>query len=93
MALRLIIHVDEAYRLRPRRECRLCSHTFLKKLLLDVDGRVVGVVLRAPWANWHTEEFIDEMAETARNRGAVLGRGLNVDSLVPPAGFEPALPP
>lgn len=88
-ALRLISRVDEAYRIGYPRDRRLCNQTFFEKLLIGKDGSVVGALIREPFATWLTEEFVEEMAQTARNPGAIsLRRGSNVDSLVGPASVK-----
>jgi site-specific DNA recombinase len=95
-ALMLVGEVDEVYRLGGPRVRRLVNQCFFDKLLISVEDepQVAGAILREPWATLYAGEFVQEMTLNTTDPDHDLdGRGLNTRSLVPPAGFEPALPP
>jgi site-specific DNA recombinase len=97
-ALRYVTRVDEVYRLGGPQVRRLSNQFFFSKLLLtwsdDGDVEVAGSILNEPWATLLAEDFQKCMAENTTNPGRVrCGRGSYMKTLVPPAGFEPALLP
>ena len=95
--LDLLERVDEVYRLGSPRIRRLANQCFFTRLLLDgeLDGpRVTGSTLREPWATLLAEDFQARMRRSTTNPDHDrFGRGSIMRTLVPPAGFEPALPP
>ena len=96
-ALALVGRIDEVNRLGGPRVRRLANQCFFDKLLISTedDGvQVAGASYREPWSTLLAEEFIQEMrANTTNPDHDLFGRGSKMMSLVPPAGFEPALSP
>src|SRR5664280_2882989 len=89
-ALDLLSRCDEVYRLGGPQIRRWANQCFFEKLLIS-DGEVVAAVLREPWATLVAEDFQARMARnTANPDHDSFGRGSDMMTLVPPAGFEPA---
>jgi site-specific DNA recombinase len=97
VALELAARIDEVYRIGRPPVRRLANQFFFEKLLLtQVDGQVqvVREVLREPWATILAENSPPTGGEDEENPDQDhFGRGSRMMSLVPPAGFEPALSP
>ena len=96
-ALALLGRCDEVYRLGGPQIRRFANQCFFTKLLVDFQDdtpTVTRAVLREPWATLHAEDFRRRMIHNTTNPAQdFLGRGSKMRPLVPPAGFEPALPP
>ncbi len=90
-ALTLIGRCDEIYKRGGAKVRRLSKQFFFEKLLVR-DGRVVDAVLREPWGVLVSQRFRDLMEKNANPDGRSSRRGLNIESLARPAGFEPATP-
>jgi len=89
-ALELLSRCDEVYRLGGPQIRRWANQCFFEKLLIS-DGEVVAAVLREPWATLVAEDFQARMARNTTNPDHdSFGRGSDMMTLVPPAGFEPA---
>ena len=96
-ALAFVGRVGDVYRLGGPKVRRLSNQFFFDQLLIAVDEDdltpyVAGAVLREPWATLLARDFQAQMARhNTPNPGQdLLVRGSKDDSLVPPAGFEPA---
>ncbi|MGH3548507.1 MAG: recombinase family protein [Pseudonocardiaceae bacterium] len=96
-ALALLGRCDEVYRLGGPQVRRFANQSFFTKLLIalqDDTPVVTGAVLHEPWATLHDQGFQRQMIHNTTNPAQdLLGRGSKMRPLVPPAGFEPALPP
>ncbi len=95
-ALALVGRCDEVYRQGGPQVRRLSNQFFFDRLLVtdSETAEVAGATLREPWATLLTDDFIKQMRHSATNPGHDhVGQGSNMMSLVPPAGFEPALLP
>jgi site-specific DNA recombinase len=97
-ALDLLARVDDVYRLGGAKTRRLANQCFFTKLLISDSGtdapEVVSATFAEPWATLIAEEFHDRMARNTTNPDHDFsGRGSYMNTLVPPAGFEPAPPP
>jgi site-specific DNA recombinase len=97
-ALTLVGRVDEVYRIGGPQVRRLANQFFLEQMFVSTDdgdgAHIAAATLREPWATVLTEDFHTRMTTNTTNPDRDLrGRGSKMIALVPPAGFEPALPP
>ncbi|GIH06638.1 recombinase [Rhizocola hellebori] len=95
-ALALIGRCDEVYRQGGPEVRRLFNRFFFEKLLISVedDSPVVsGAMLNEPWGTLLTFAAVASSSQNENPGQDPWVRGSKDDSLVPPAGFEPAPPP
>ena len=89
--LYLAHHCGEAYELAPPCTRRLLNQALFEMIFLNC-GDVVGVTLTEPFVGVLSQDLVREAEQT--NPGPLeFTLGSNTDSLAPPTGFEPVLPP